>query len=90
MSHETISNWIARAKMAPETSSYAGGVKVIRRADAHKGHNLIEAIAEKLKPWLTKTFENAHDRNGVLVSPAAISAIALDTAQDIVNQSEDE
>ncbi len=47
---------------------------------------LIMEIAEKLRPWLTKMFENVRDENGMIVQPARIRGIALNVAQDIINE----
>lgn len=89
MSHDAINNWVERALHGSSTkegdTSSAGGVQVIRREQTHNKGNIIISIAEILRPWLIKMFDGVRDRDGMLVQPSTVRAIALNVAQDMVN-----
>lgn len=68
-----------------DSNSWSNGA--IRKTPPMPGNGrLIMEIAEKLRPWLTKMFENVRDENGMIVQPARIRGIALNVAQDIINE----
>ena len=45
-------------------------------------------IADKIWPSLMKLFSGVRDENGMLMQPAHVRGIALNVAQDLVNNNE--
>lgn len=87
MSNDVIQNWVRKSKQdadAPQVNS----VNVIKRVGKQSRGNVILEIAERLRPWFTKMFEGIRDEHGQLVQPARIRAIALNVAQDLLNEEE--
>lgn len=90
MTQDPISSWVEKAKAIETLASTPEGVQVIKRAQAQSRGNKIMDLAEKLRPYLTKMFENVRDGEGMLVQPARIRGIALNVAQSIVKKQEEQ
>lgn len=86
MGNDSINNWVANAKTANTTTQGSNGVKVIRREVARTKGAIIMEVADKIWPHLMKMFEGVRDSNGFLLQPAHVRGIALNVAQDIVNE----
>ena len=87
MSHDSINSWVEKAKSLIDAKDepQAKAVRVIKHV--HKsGGNLIMQVADALRPYLTRMFENVRDENGMLVQPARSRGIALNIAQSIVKK----
>jgi hypothetical protein len=88
MSNDSINSWIAKAKSSDSTTAQPQGVIVIKcPAAANKGRVIMD-VAEKIRPYLMKMYEGVRDAGGMLLQPAHIRALALNVAQDIVNDRE--
>lgn len=92
MNDDNISEWAQRAK-ANEGSTSTGdaakpSVKVIRKEPTHNRGALIMAVAEALRPHLTKLFEGSRDDDDMLTQPAHVRAFALNMAQRMVHAKE--
>jgi hypothetical protein len=89
MSHDAINSWIDGvkngAKVPPVHGKQSSSVKVIRREVQSTG-NIIMEIAEKIRPFLLKMFDDVRDENGMLLQPAHIRGIALNVAQNIIKE----
>jgi len=88
MSNDVIDNWIERAKQNEANSAEATGIRVVKRVNKQSRGNLIMEIAEKLRPYLTKLYEDVRDENGMLVQPSRVRGIALNVAQLMVQDQE--
>ncbi len=88
MSQDVISHWVEKAKMAEAAAGTEGGVRVVRREETQSRGKQIMEIAEKIRPWLAKMFEGVRDENGMLVQPARVRGIALNVAQSLVKDQE--
>jgi len=88
MSHEVINDWIEKAKSAGSTVP-TSGIQIIRREEPFKGNVILE-IADKIRPWLAKMFEGVRDENNMLLQPARVHGIALNVAQSIVKEQEEQ
>ena len=90
MVEDTIGNWVNKAKAsdANEDSSSDSRIKVIRREVTSSRGGMIMEIAEKLRPILLKFFNGVRDENGALYQPAHIRGYALNMAQDMLKEYE--
>ena len=87
MAKDVIGHWVEKAKTAGSDVQQAGGVQVIRREPKSKGEVIMD-IADKIWPSLMKLFSGVRDENGMLMQPAHVRGIALNVAQDLVNNNE--
>lgn len=88
MSHDAINSWVEKAKEAGASAATTGNSddeQIVCRVTSSSKGGLIMAVAERIRPWLMTLFENVRDENGMLVQPARVRGIALNVAQDIVN-----
>lgn len=86
MSHEGINQWVQKAKTVPGIPDDQKGIVVIKCADAANKGRMIMEVAEKIRPLLMKLFEGVRDKSGMLMQPAHIRGVALNVAQDLVNE----
>jgi hypothetical protein len=87
MARDSIHHWIEKAKSLTDGPAEMPNKNMRAPKTPHKTDgNVIMEIADKLRPWLGKIFENVRDENGMLVQPSRIRAIALNVAQDIVRK----
>jgi len=89
MAHDSIGNWVQKAKSDAPADSGKSGVKVIRREEAKSKGNLIMEIAEKIRPYLMRMFKGVRDEEGQLYQPAHVRGIALNMAQDLLKVHEE-
>lgn len=91
MSREPINNWVAKAKQdassAAAVQTNSEGVRVVRCEAPSKGQ-LIMQLADKIWPGLRELLQDVRDNSGMLLQPAHIRGIALNMAQELVNQQE--
>ena len=91
MTNDAINNWIEQAKQ-PKGNFVVGSnpnsarPQVIKRVETDKGGKLIMEIADKIRPWISKMFEGVRDDNGLVLQQANIRSIALNVAQGIVKE----
>lgn len=86
MPNEMIGNWVDKAKAnvsAPEAST---GVNVVRREPAMTKGQMIMDVADRLWPGLMDVFKGVRDHSGMLLQPAHVRGIALNAAQDLVEE----
>ena len=80
MSKDDSHNWSA------QTAAILGG----RRPVTQSRGSVILEIAERLRPWLMKMFEGVRDPHGNIMQPAHIRGIALNLAQRIIKEEENQ
>lgn len=88
MTSDAIDNWIERARQNEANSAEHDGACVAKRSNKKSRGDLILEISEKLRPWLTKMYEDVRDENGMIVQPSRVRGIALNVAQLIVQDEE--
>jgi len=89
MTHDSISNWVEKAKNASSDTAQNNGVQVIRREETKSKGSMIMDIAEKIRPFLMNMFNGIRDEKGMLYQPAHVRGIALNMAQDLLKIHED-
>jgi hypothetical protein len=72
MPSDNVGNWTQNVK---NPAAKAG-----KQAPKSKG-NLIMEIAERILPWVRENLTGKRDPDGMLIQPAVMRAIAINTAQ---------
>lgn len=89
--NDNINEWVGRAKAGEHSDEESGshsGVKVIRKEAPRNRGAIIMAVAEALRPHVSKMFEGKRDAEGLTAQPAHVRAFALNMAQHIVHAHE--
>lgn len=87
MNEETLNGWVEKAKAnaSGADATVTSGVKVIRNETKSRG-TVIMALADVLRPHISKWFDGKYNDEGMLIQPAHVRGFCIEMAERLYKQ----